>query len=92
MHFNNLLFVAAGGIATVGEGHLQRTATSEGESAWVAINGIRDVMEEFGRTGHFPGGGGAPWGRPGGRATAEEVSQLLPVVQRTQAEHLGYPR
>jgi predicted dehydrogenase len=85
VHFNNLIYVAAKTITAVAEEHLRRTA--HGGDEFVTINGIRDCMEEFGRSGLLPSEQGVPWCRPGGRATAGEISQLAAVVQEMARMH-----
>jgi predicted dehydrogenase len=79
VHFNNLLFVAAGQIATIPETHLRR-ATARGRE-WIEIEGVEEMMEEFAEGARLPGERGLDWGQVGGRARIADLTQLEPVVQ-----------
>lgn len=80
VQFHDLVYIASGGIATVPEEAVTRAAVPEGSSETIAIDGIRDIADEFFRSGKFPSGQGIGWARPGGRASSSDLPKLKDVV------------
>jgi len=78
----DLVYVAAGKIATVPETYLERSRTPDGTSENVAIRDIRPIVDQFFATGAFPSAQGVPWGSPGGYAGSEDLPVLPEVVRR----------
>lgn len=79
VHFNDLLFVAAQRITTLGAPWVSEKLDRRGEQLRV-IEGIESALEEFGRDGQFPSQSGLEWGAPGGRAQASGIEKLSGVI------------
>ncbi|HZO86754.1 MAG TPA: Gfo/Idh/MocA family oxidoreductase [Chthonomonadaceae bacterium] len=80
--FYDLLFVAAGSIATVPETSIQRTPVPSEPGEYVAVEDIRAACEDFLATGRFPSQQGMAWGQTGGQATEAQIPQLWAVVEK----------
>lgn len=88
VHLNDLMFVAAGQIATVPESDINRSPDKRGETC-VAIQDLQACLRAFAREGELPSEMGLSWAQPGGRATAQDLPELEAVVQRIQDAHNG---
>lgn len=80
VHCYNLAYVAARAITPVPAASIHRSPAKDG--AYVAIADIQEACEAFCANGRFPSVQGLDWGRPGGRATIDELPQLRDVVKR----------
>lgn len=88
VHFNALLFVAAGAIGDVPARFVTRSLNARGDE-FLSIQNIEPVLEEFAQSGALPSETGLAWSQPGGRAKASEVSRLLapsPACWRRRVE------
>lgn len=84
VHFNDLLFVAAKQIKTLGAPFVIEKSNRRHERLR-AIENIETVLEEFGRDGQFPSERGLEWGQSGGRAHASEIETLAGVIDELLA-------
>ncbi len=85
VHFNDLLFVAAKRITTLGAPWVREQNSQHGETLR-AIENIEGTIEEFGRDGQFPSERGLAWGESGGCASANEIEQLAGVIDDLLAQ------
>ena len=82
VYFNDLLYLAARGIAPVPEGAISRTPTGDGAGEWVEIDKIQDALQTLVGTGRCPSHQGVSWGRPGGSAAPADLPRQREVVGR----------
>lgn len=85
VHFNDLLFVAAKRITTLGVPFVNEQMNHRGETLR-AIENIEDALEAFGRDGQLPFERGLEWGESGGCAQASEIGQLAGVIDGLLSE------
>ena len=78
---NDLLFVAAGHIATVSGSAVDRTVTERGETM-LAIQGVDEQLKNFAATGLLPSEAGVPWARPGGLAVPGQLEALDRSIEK----------
>lgn len=76
VHFNALVYVAAGAITPVGPTHVHRSPAANGDL--IAIAGVRDACRTFVETGDLPAAQGLPWARQRDRDEAPARPGDLP--------------
>lgn len=81
----DLVYPAAGRITPVPEEALERVPGVEGAGEFVAIRGIRPVIDRFVGDGVFPSALGLPWAVPGGSAGRAALPALPGVIRRMAA-------
>ncbi len=82
VEFIDLAYLAANGIATVPEQHVERRPAADGQGEFVAIRGLPAVFDDFFAGGRFPSEQGLAWARAGGAANRQDLPRLLDTARR----------
>lgn len=85
VHLNDLMYIAAGNIATVSPSMIGTFPLPDGTGDCLHIQDLTPVSERFVDSGDFPSEQGAPWAIPGGQATVADLPRLLSTVQSMTA-------
>jgi predicted dehydrogenase len=85
VRLNALAFAACREVHVIPKGWIDQLPGSAPEEEVRAIRGIDEALVRLVETGRFPSETGVPWGRPGGSATPEALSDLPARLERLRS-------